>query len=77
MLVRRDERRRAFGRDVGTLRDVRGEERSFRRRERHAPMLGADDAGLTRSAGEVWIRSGGSGVTRAEAGEEAAARPSE
>ena len=61
MLVRRDECRRTFRRDVGTLSDVRGEERSFRRRERHAPMIGADDAGLTRSAGEVWIRSGGSG----------------
>src|ERR1043165_1246198 len=65
MLVRRDERRGAFRRDVRTLGDVRRVERAVRDVERHAPVLHRNDRGLTCSAGEVGVGSGGSGEGRA------------
>jgi hypothetical protein len=62
VFVRTDQCGGAFRRDVRTLGYMRREERSLRGRQRDAPMIDADDVGLTCSAGEVGIRSGRSGM---------------
>jgi hypothetical protein len=43
---------------------MRRQKRPLGGSQRDAPVIDADDVGQTRSAGEVWIRSGGSGVER-------------
>jgi hypothetical protein len=47
---------------IAFVSDVRSEKRAMRNVERNAPMPRRRDRGLTCSAGEVGVGSGGSGV---------------